>query len=262
MKRYRVLAFRIVAVAVVAALLVVPAAAFGAKPPVAYTALGDSIAVGVGGTGSVGYVDLLADHLGATADKTMCVSGMTSGDLLALVSNPANAGAIAQADIITVSIGGNDYLQPVLFFISTQDPFVWNALSPQEKLALIGASGVPLQLAQAAQQFAVNWGYTIGTINTLNDHADVYVSTLYNPFKPGDGLYEAVDPLIQQMNAVFLAGAPYADYKVVDVYTAFAQYGNPKKPAVWGLASIYALHPTDRGYKMIYNLHKDAMDTE
>jgi lysophospholipase L1-like esterase len=260
MKRYGVSALRIVAAAVVAALLLAPAAAFGAKPPVVYTALGDSIAVGYGGTGSVGYVDLLAHHLRVTPDKSMCANGMTSGDLLALVSNPANAGAIAQADVITVSIGGNDYLQPVLGFVALQDPFVWNALSPQEKLALIGASGVPAQLGLAFQQFAANWGYTIGTINALNDHADVYVNTLYNPFKPGDGLYEAVDPLIQQMNAVFVAGAPYADYKVVDVYTAFAQYGNPKKPAVWGLESIYALHPTDRGYKMIYNLHKDAMD--
>jgi hypothetical protein len=44
----------------------------------------------------------------------------------------------------------------------------------------------------------------------------------------------------------------------VDVYTKFGDYGNPRKLSVWGLAGAVPLHPTDRGYKFIYNLLKDA----
>jgi lysophospholipase L1-like esterase len=258
--------FGLISVVLVLAMLLAPASALAAgRGEVVYTALGDSIAVGTGGTDSIGYVDLLADRLArghrhVTLNDAMCVEGMTSAELLALVSDPANAGSLAGADIITVSIGGNDILQPVIAFVGGQDPMVWNSMSQEQKIAALSLLAGPLY--EGVEHFAVNWAYTIGAIRTVNPTARVFVNTLYNPFRPGDGLFEAVDPFVRGINDVIAAASPYAGYEVIDVYTAFGEYHNPRKPLVHDLASPVALHPTDRGYMVIFNLHKDALNKD
>jgi lysophospholipase L1-like esterase len=252
--------FRVLSVVLVLALLLTPATALAAGTHVvSYTALGDSIAAGVGGTDSVGYTDLLAKRLAqGNRDVTfndLGVSGMTSGGLL---------GALAY-DVITVSIGGNDILQPALGLVSTRagyagytDPVAYLAsLSYPEQLAL--ASELNTMLSPALTQLPTNWAYTIGAIRGLNPGASIYVNTLYNPFMRGDGLFEMVDPYVQGINSMIAAGAPGAGYTVVDVYAKFAAYADPSEPLVHGLASPAALHPTDEGYRVIFNLHKSLM---
>jgi lysophospholipase L1-like esterase len=259
--------FRVLCVVLVLALLLTPATALAAsKHAVVYTALGDSIAAGTGGTGSVGYTDLLAKRLARgkrhVAFNDLGVNGMTSGDLLAAVSTvPAFQVAVAKADIITVSIGGNDLLQPVLGFLAANpqyaDPMFRASLTPEEQMALAVQMNALLQPGVVA--FSTNWPYTIGAINALNPKADVYVNTLYNPFTPGDGLFELLDPYVRGINGVIVAAAPYADYTVVDVYAKFAAYTNLSKPLVHGLTSPVALHPTDKGYKVIFEMHKKLL---
>ena len=49
----------------------------------------------------------------------------------------------------------------------------------------------------------------------------------------------------------------------MDVYTEFANFKNPDKTLVHelGLKSDVAIHPTDVGYKIIYNMHKHLINT-
>jgi lysophospholipase L1-like esterase len=263
--------FRVLSVVLVLALLLTPATALAAGTHVvSYTALGDSIAAGVGGTDSVGYTDLLAKRLAqGNRDVTfndLGVSGMTSGGLLgALAYDYTYQAAVADADVITVSIGGNDILQPALGLVSTRagyagytDPVAYLAsLSYPEQLAL--ASELNTMLSPALTQLPTNWPTTIGAIRGLNPGASIYVNTLYNPFMRGDGLFEMVDPYVQGINSMIAAGAPGAGYTVVDVYAKFAAYADPSEPLVHGLASPAALHPTDEGYRVIFNLHKSLM---
>jgi lysophospholipase L1-like esterase len=261
--------FRPVVLLLVLALLLTPATALAAPDrEVVYTALGDSIAAGFGGTDSIGYVDLLAERLSRgkrhVTLNEQSANGMTSGDLLARLADPGCVAAVADADIITVSIGGNDILQPVVGFVQANpryaDPAYLSSLTPQQRADLLAyLHGL---VYPGFVEFSSNWPYAIGRINQLNGTAKVYVNTVYNPFKPGDGLYEIVDPYVAAVNGVILAAAPYAHYTVVDVYTAFGEYRNPSKPLVWGLASTYALHPTDRGYRLIYTLHKQALNQD
>ena len=74
--------------------------------------LGDSITFGYGleGTRDKSYGNLLAGHfcIHGRNFKNAAVNGHTSADLLALL--PTLAGDIADADLIVVSIGGNDLL--------------------------------------------------------------------------------------------------------------------------------------------------------
>jgi lysophospholipase L1-like esterase len=190
------------------------------------------------------------------------VSGMTSGGLLgALVYDYTYQAAVADADVITVSIGGNDLLGPVLGFLAVNpqyaNPAYLAILSAEQRMAL--AIQVNALLEPGVMAFVYNWPTTIGAIRGLNPGASIYVNTLYNPFTRGDGLFEMVDPYVQGINSMIAAGAPGAGYTVVDVYAKFAAYADPSEPLVHGLASPAALHPTDEGYRVIFNLHKSLM---
>jgi lysophospholipase L1-like esterase len=75
--------------------------------------LGDSITSGEDCPGCVRFLDLYARHI--THDTATAVHvtnlglpGMTSADLVTALSNPATA-QVASADIVTVTIGANDF---------------------------------------------------------------------------------------------------------------------------------------------------------
>lgn len=89
-----------------------------------YTALGDSLAYGYGATDNYGYVERYRDYLqadnGVTVELTnLSVSGWTSSNLLsALKKNSTFRTAVANSDVITFDIGGNDYLNLVEKYIA------------------------------------------------------------------------------------------------------------------------------------------------
>ena len=87
-----------------------------------YTALGDSLAYGTGATNNQGYVDqyksnLEADNQVAVNLTNLGIPGWTSTDLLsALKKNAVFRSAVAQSDVITIDIGGNDLLRAVYLY--------------------------------------------------------------------------------------------------------------------------------------------------
>ena len=86
-------------------------AVYAADAP-AILILGDSVSAGTGlAEGECGYYDYIADCTGGSLTN-LAASGMTTVDLLGVIENAANKDTIADADIICVSIGGNDLMQP------------------------------------------------------------------------------------------------------------------------------------------------------
>ncbi len=84
------------------------------KECINYVALGDSIAAGYGlADGESSYVDLISEDLGARTTN-LAVSGMTSTELLQMLSSGEHDEVISKADIITISIGSNDLLKPFI----------------------------------------------------------------------------------------------------------------------------------------------------
>jgi hypothetical protein len=125
-------------------------------------------------------------------------------------------------------------------------------------------------LPELVENFFENWAQIIYIIKVLNPTADIYVNTVFNPLKFSPALYDFADPAIQGLN-MFIMGLAPDRYKVVDVYTKFDTFNNPKKLAVGDLSTFamykypgyngpVPLHPTDMGYKFIFNMHKDLMD--
>ena len=273
------------------------------KSGVVYTALGDSIANGTGGTDSIGYTDLFYDHLvkiyGASEFKDLAQDGLSSAGLLEMLMVPSDVygyrAEISQSDYITISIGGNDLLIPfmqellmVIFFHyydSESEEIDYEGLmvdleawqneptNPdyvyfREMLANLSYVTFP----DAITAFASNWAQIIGAIRTLNPTATIYVNTGYNPFVNIPLLEVWVDPFVQAVNAAIMNDmlVQTYGYEVVDVYSAFSDYANLNKLEVGDLSCLaqfimypdtvpVPLHPTDLGYKFIFNLHKDLL---
>ena len=266
MKRFGVIAAMLVVV-----LLTAPTYALAEKRDTAYSAFGDSIAVGTGGTNSVGYVDLLLEHLdheyATVTFYDVSHDGMTSGMLMSHLTNPLDPNyamynsAAASGIFMTVSIGGNDILQPVMAFLQVHpecmDPAYLASLTPPEEAALVA-------------ELTPTWtgrGSSPSTRHRSCVHAD-------GKSRRGDGRQHCLqsvyarrrslrisDPYVRALNEVIIgcAANPSTAYKVADVYTKFSRYHSPKKPLVHGVIEANALHPTDRGYKKMYKLVKHVM---
>lgn len=252
MKKIRIISFILVIV-----LIIVPIASFAASGY--YTALGDSIAVGTGivynGNPNYGYVDMLAERdfsEGIISD--LAVNGLTSAGLLSTLTKTADPKysatrtAVTKANVLTISIGGNDLLQ-TLIPLYTKDPNFLSKLSTFNKLILAA------KLYSNASSFGTNWQNIIKNIRLLNSNAVIYVNTLYNPFKTTDSNFKFANVYIQTINNSIKKYAATYKYKIVDVYTAFK--GND---LIYGLDGLVPLHPTMQGYEAIYGLHKVLMN--
>jgi lysophospholipase L1-like esterase len=225
-------------------LALLPAQAL-AVSPVRYTALGDSIAVGVGATNSYGYVyrfrDYLATQYARVELSNRAISGMNSTELyLQLRADPITRRDVRRADVITISIGGNNLL-----------PCAQN--NYEILLPACGDVGVAL--------FQQDWPRIVAEIRSLNPDAELFVITLYNPFRGDEQNYALADSYIDRINAVIQDPANVAagNYEIVDVYTDFqGQFGD----GTWKVC-VYTHfceerrdpHPTDAGHARIAELH-------
>jgi lysophospholipase L1-like esterase len=82
--------------------------------PVAYLALGDSLTEGIGASNpSAHFVAQYFQHLRHSNQcyvRNFGISGMTSGELLSLVSNPAMIRLLPRMTHITITTGGCDFI--------------------------------------------------------------------------------------------------------------------------------------------------------
>lgn len=261
---------KVIAMILILLLLIASTSAFAAqKEGYVYTALGDSIAAGIGGAeevegiGFIGYTDLFNEHLtriyGEGIFNDHAISGLTTFLLTDVIEGYSDD--IVYSDKITISIGGNDILGPVITFVNTN----LGELSPDEVISnLLSDVGLYGQLAVASNGFDALWKTRIARIIELNKNkAQIFVNTLYNPFKDNPYLYAYADQFITVINDSIIDNAGTYGYEVVDVYTKVNKYNNPKKLLIHNsldplLRAVY-LHPTEYGYKMIYNMHKKLL---
>jgi lysophospholipase L1-like esterase len=239
-------------------------------------ALGDSIAYGMSATPGSGYANLFYNDLKTqTGNEDMAllnlgVPGETSTQLLTKVqTDETTRAALKNASVITVSIGGNNLLQPLIQIMAsafgldpTSETFAADlatALADPNAQAIINAKLPELQtsLTAGAQQFATDFPQIIQAIRLQAPTATLYVTTLYDPINESDPLYAVFDPIIQGMNGIIMT--PDSGYKVADAYTAFKAY-NGVEPLVnfnWYTGNLDP-HPTNMGHSVIYQCHLSA----
>lgn len=253
-----------------------------AKVPAHLLVLGDSIASGYGLSDAA--TQCFGAQLAAKFDLTpngdgyinLAVNGSTSqnwADALNPSSSSANATAVAavkSADVILLSVGGNDVLGPFIGDLESALGLPPDATAAQFGAALAANPNISAKMATLLSSadaqaryagyvstFGKNLAAIAASVRAENPSAAFYIQTVYNPFDgvPGYGaLSEAAGTILGALNQTVTAGAAAGGYRVVDVASAFAG----KAPALTNIASG-DIHPNAAGHAAIYNLYFQAL---
>ena len=259
------------------ALSLLPASALAAGgEQKSYVALGDSITTGYGlAENETGFARQVADSNGYTLTN-LAQNGVTSSMLLTSLSDSEVSSAIASADLITVTIGGNDLMNALYAYLAdaynTQNNTGITADDVKASLAgthseiqqstmlILAASKISdfLQSTEATTAlgaFTTNLTNIISAIKGNNSSAEIIVVNQYNPYSrlsTGNLLdLSALDSAVQALNTAISSGAT-AGYTVADVYTAFEEATENPCNASVSLPSINLdFHPNATGHGLI-----------
>ncbi|MHB1484487.1 MAG: GDSL-type esterase/lipase family protein [Saccharofermentanales bacterium] len=226
-----------------------------------YVSLGDSIATGTTTpitAPTTPYTDQFQNYLAAQNPGDTIVrnefetDGYRTNDLLDdLLNDLAVRTAIARADYITVSIGGNNLMQ------ACKDSSLagYNFYDPDMAI-----------LAQGYSDFVAQWELVMGEIRALNQDAVVITMTLYNPYNATDNpMHNLVDSYFFKfdgtgINDIINNAAVEFNYRVADAYTAFDAYSNGNMYQISLLYQSFSLirnpHPNQTGQNILFNLNK------
>lgn len=224
-----------------------------------YLALGDSIATGT--LHSFARVTSYTEHLCRTLRgrgrpvrmMSLAHDGDTTGDLLSKLGQGWFQSWVRRADLITLSIGGNNLMG------AASIPGFTRVYAPKAR------AGV--------RAFCGQWERIVGRLRELNPGCTLAVMTVYNPYNRspflgggwgGDrGLHELTEGYLDKINGE-IAARCRGRYVVVDIHALFDRFSNGRMGQVDCLygPGLYLLrnpHPTAWGHRLIARAHADAL---
>ncbi len=257
-----------------------------------YLALGDSISTGYGldNAGTEAFPSLLKNQLGS--DYTLvnkAVNGETTSSLLARLSTTEYQNAVIDADLITITIGGNDLMAILYSFLADEmnmsaDQVKATLESGTDMTALTAAanainSGSFVPSAVDIAAIAVRFASVISTIKALNPDAMIITATQYDPYKyltyQINSLYSllpsfapdyipladaiiklsgTINSALSTLNGMLRSGSGYT---VADVYSVFNGSSEQLCNASILMAGLSVksinmdFHPNAQGHRMI-----------
>ena len=225
-----------------------------------YVALGDSLTKGYG------LADAEKNRFSAVAAKKLnaagikCternygVNGLTSSELLDMI-NGGEIGMLDYADVITVDIGANDVLHAADDLIYTN--LAGNTLSEDDYAAVCADE------EQSLAQCKENTEAIIKALREKNDHAQIIMFTIYNPYRnvnldlavEGENLTLSgfTDDLVKRLNENIKDIAEAQGCEVGDWYTAFEINPNNLVNASYGegVTTNFDIHPNKDGHAVM-----------
>jgi lysophospholipase L1-like esterase len=199
--------------------------------PYRIVALGDSLTKGVGDRTGKGYVGFLKDKLEANGQtvqvQNLGISGLESTELAGSLQSGGFEQSIQTADLITISIGGNDITHSI------------------GGVGQILSSGniSEAEIRAAQETYTKNLQAILQTVRGQNPNAPILVLGLYNPF---EGVFEdqsLIQRLLSEWNANLIQTAQaLPNVKVIPTYDIFQ----------WNVAkflSVDHFHPNEAGYE-------------
>lgn len=215
--------FKIASLLLAVALILCSVPFFATAATTNYLIMGDSIARGAGvlNSGMACYGRIVADTNGY-AYNNEGVDGITAGALILLMQSESYKDSIRRADIISLSIGGNDFLTSNMALLAAE--------------ALVGNYS---QFDSIASNFYSDFSKIISTIRRLNPRATLLVQTLYNP--QNGILHNVCQQGVDRLNSCYrryLNEHPGA-YTIVDVGSVMNGHRD--------YIAIDTIHPNDKG---------------
>lgn len=221
---------------------------------VSYVSLGDSIATGTltPFSRTFSFVWYLRNALGEKGEQprvcNLARNGDTSRDLLWKLQHWGFfRREIQKADMVTVSIGGNDLLRAG---------------------TIPGFSRINVHMANCGtKSFLRNWGRIVSEIRAINRTAQMVVLNVYNPYnQTGCDRYlcECTDRFLAQINHA-IAAHSQGNYRIADCYTAYKKYAKGRMHQVSCLypATLFRNpHPTPWAQGLIADLVLEQLDRE
>ena len=210
------------------------------------TAFGDSIAAGYGlDSQDDNYLSLFAESIGASL-KNNAVSGYDSGDLVSLLSGTSADYDIKNADIIIISIGGNDILH------SKEE-----IISAIKEAFLHGGDYFPENINSIYADFEANLTGIFTKLHSVNQDASIIIQTLYNPALSQEyriSLIDAgklIDKYITRLNeSIISVSSNFDNVFVFDI----ADEMNGDKNNFYNLQTDFDIHPTKQGHSSLARL--------
>lgn len=251
---------------------------------ICYVALGDSVSSGYGlEEEEQRFTQQVALENGFQL-TSLAQNGETSQTLLERLQDPEAMQTVARADVITVTIGGNDLMQALYEYLAQR----YHACYPDEsptgenmQQALMGGDMTKVTFAlgeisgfstsqeeqEALGQFTDNLIQVVTEIQTVNPQVHLVVANQYNPYRyllqeftkypplatAAQDIEEALEDGVSALNTAIATVGAQMGYSVADVYTAFEQaQENPCNAA----ASVFAkvnldFHPNAYGHSLI-----------
>ena len=254
-----------------------PARAFAAGGE-SYVALGDSISDGYGVGEGESFPELVAAKRGFSLTSYASSEGFTSTDLVAQLNEGDVAASVAAADVITITVGGNDLMEALYGYLAEQA----NAALPvpgftADAIEGMLASGEPIDMSMldsftgfldgfpsssqaraALVQLSGNLAKALSAIKTANPDVTCFVVNQYNPYGHlGDSLATVVntfDTGVQALNAGLSGVASASGVTVVDAYGVFkAATESPCNAAIvdGGGKVNLDFHPNAHGHDLL-----------
>ncbi len=253
-----------------------------------YLALGDSITTGLQADGTHltddCFVSIVAENGGYAFTNAGINTNYATG-ILAQFADGSLDEALAEADLITITIGGND-MKLLLYHMIAETYTAMTGLpidpefgvqegivsgDPMVRMMLLLAAGTVLpgfsdnpMFDATLEAFLENFAQVLDHIHTVNPDADVIVCTQYNPYyrftQPTSlVLKDGFEAGILKLNQAILDYAEEGDYLIADVYTAFATSEENLSNADETVMQL-DFHPNAAGHAVIAECIQSVID--
>ncbi len=265
--------FFAVAASVVMAISALPVMPASAADPVypKIVVLGDSISSGYGlAADELNYGHYLSEMFEGTV-LNYAVAGMTTDGLLTKLEQSNVQKAVSEADLICLSIGGNDMLKPTMDYFATLRKEGERTMDMLTRLSQ--TSSITFYIGQLTSTLREpiahakeNMPKIESALRALNSDAKIVVQTIYNPFEMSkeslaDKTEEAQSNYSDFMSYVNGQESKINDAiksmstcKVADVYTAFKGNG-----WMYTRSDANDVHPNGLGHALISILIADQV---
>ena len=237
--------------------------------------LGDSIARGYGCQPEEAYGSLLADYIdGLTMPASFRVryvnygtDGDTAADLREKLTQREDIRAsVCGADILTISIGGNDLIHQLSDLMPALGDSILDNVA--RLLTALGQGLSDSRSLEVFQQFRNNMEGIFELLNTLNPDALVLVTTIPNPTTDAT-IAPLIDRYLERFNTYIRSGCGRTQGIIptaADCSGAFAGYTGKEALTFahidWSDLRTLSLdpHPTSAGHRVMAQVHIPLME--